>query len=222
MSTEIIPAILPRDFAELSNKIEIVRGLAKSVQVDICDGQFVPNATWPYKKHDDSFEAIQKEEMGMPDWEDINYEFDLMCNQPQDIVGEWVIAGGNRIIVHVEAKGDVPAAIDYLQGKTEVGLAINIDTPIDAIEPIKDKISFVQCMGIDRIGFQGQSFNTRVIEKVKNVRAAYPSLSISVDGGVNLENARELINAGADRLVVGSAIFGSDNPIEQYTGLTCV
>ena len=68
-------------------------------------------------------------------------------------------------------------------------------------------------MGIDHIGFQGQNFDKKVIDKIKTTKAKYPSIPISVDGGVSLETAPELIAAGADRLIVGSAIFDSDNAI---------
>lgn len=65
---EIIPAILPRDFAELEDKASLVQGAVKTVQIDVCDGQFVPNATWPYKKHDDTFEKLLSEDFGACDF----------------------------------------------------------------------------------------------------------------------------------------------------------
>ena len=211
---EIIPAVLPKDYFELEEKVETIKGFTKRMQVDICDGQFVLSATWPYKKEDDTFEKLQKEEVGLPGWETIDYEFDLMVNRPEDIVESWIIAGANRLIIHVEAKGDIKSALEEINGAVEVGLAINIDTDISALEPYKDDISFVQCMGIDQIGFQGQSFDDQVLKKIKAVKKAYPNLAISVDGGVSMDNALSLIKAGADRLVIGSAIFGSNNPID--------
>src|SRR5205085_673045 len=105
-SLEIIPAILPKDFAELTEKIALIKGFTKTVQIDICDGQFVQNATWPYRKHDDNFDRLLREEEGLPGWESLNYEFDLMVNKPEEIVEEWVHAGAARVIIHAEAKGD--------------------------------------------------------------------------------------------------------------------
>lgn len=208
---EIIPAILPKDFDEVVEKTSLIKGFVKMVQIDICDGQFVPNATWPYKKEDDSYNKIIKEEMGIPGWEQLNFEIDLMVNHPEKIIEEWVIAGATRIVIHAESKGDVAYAIDALTGRVEVGIALNLDTPIDVIEPFKDKIQFVQCMGIEHIGFQGEEFDTRVIDKVKEVKAKYSNLIVSVDGGVSLITAPDLFKAGAERLVAGSAIFGADN-----------
>jgi ribulose-phosphate 3-epimerase len=211
---EIVPAILPADFAEVAEKIDLVQGLVKTVQIDVCDGQFTPQATWPYAKRDDSFEKILKEEEGFPGWEKLNFEIDLMANNPEALVDEWVMAGALRIIIHVEARGDIAAAIEKLKDRVQIGLALNLDTSLEAIEPYRDSIQVIQLMGIKHIGFQGEAFQERVIDKVRAVRAAYPQLLVSVDGGVSLESAEALITAGADRLIVGSAIFGSDNFVD--------
>ncbi len=208
---EIIPAILPRDFAELEDKASLVQGVVKTIQIDVCDGQFVPNATWPYRKHDNNFDLLLSEDIGLPSWEEINYEFDLMVNNPEEVVMDWLRVGASRIIIHIESSGDISKAIDLVGGEVEIGLAINIETDIEKLEEYKDKIRFVQCMGIDRIGFQGQTFDDKVIEKIKSIHAKYPDLVISIDGGVSLDNAKDLIIAGATRLVVGSSIFDSDN-----------
>jgi ribulose-phosphate 3-epimerase len=134
-----------------------------------------------------------------------------MVNKAEEVVDEWVSTGATRVIVHAEMKGDLAMAITKLKDRAEIGLALNIETAIDVIEPFKDEIQFVQCMGIDHIGFQGQKFDDEVINKIKEIKARYPQLPISVDGGVSLESAPKLIEAGANRLVVGSAIFDSDN-----------
>ncbi|MDE2188100.1 MAG: hypothetical protein KGJ35_00020 [Patescibacteria group bacterium] len=216
---QIIPAILPRDFADLSAHLECVKGLVPLVQIDICDGQFTPTASWPYKKHDLNFEAITKEDRGLPFWEDIEYEFDLMVNKPEDVVLDYVSAGASRIVLHTESKGDINVAIEKLLGKVDIGLALNIDTPLDILERYKDKIAdctikYIQLMGIDNVGFQGQAFDDKVVSRIKEVKKKYFELAIQIDGGVNLETAPLLRDVGADRLIVGSAIFESDNVAE--------
>jgi ribulose-phosphate 3-epimerase len=211
---EIIPAILPRDFNEIEEKIGLIHGLAKTVQIDVCDGQFTPSASWPYRKRDDDFEKLIHEQEGFPGWEDEDFEIDLMANRPDELVDDWVSAGASRIIIHIESKGDIKKALVILGGRVEIGLALNEDTSLEAVEPYFEHVNFIQLMGIDNIGFQGQAFDEKVIGRIKEVRLKYPTLPISIDGGVSLENARELIAAGADRLVVGSAIFGTDNPTE--------
>jgi pentose-5-phosphate-3-epimerase len=91
---------------------------------------------------------------------------------------------------------------------------------IDAVEDINNPmnhgknrkvINWVQCMGIEKIGFQAQPFDARVLENIKKIKEMYPSILVSVDGGVNLNTAAQLVEAGADRLVVGSALFTSDS-----------
>lgn len=212
--TEIIPAILPVDFTDLTEKIDLMLGFTKTIQVDICDGQFTPSPSWPYRKHDDNFEKLREQEDGLPGWEKLDYEFDLMVNRPEEVVEQWVEVGATRIILHAESRGDLRGALEKLVGKAEAGLALNMDTPVDTIEQYKDLICCVQLMAIDRIGYQGQKFNEKVLEKIAAVREKYPELKISIDGGVSMENASRLITAGADRLIVGSAIFESDNPID--------
>jgi ribulose-phosphate 3-epimerase len=211
---QIIPAILPKDYSQLENQVEDVSQNTDCVQVDICDGQFVPNATWPYKKHDNNFEQLLSEQKGLPHWEEIDFEFDLMVNRPEEVVLDWMRVGATRMILHVESKGDIGKAIDLVSNDVEIGLAINIETDLAVLSPFADKISFIQCMGIDRIGYQGQDFDKKVIDKIKAIKKLYPDKIVSVDGGVNLDNANDLILAGAERLVVGSAIFDSENVYE--------
>lgn len=213
-SIEIIPAVLPKDFAELEEKIELVKGFVETVQIDVCDGQFVPNATWPYRKDDRSFAKIVGEEEGLPGWETLNYEFDLMVNRPEEIVEDWIRAGASRIILHVESKGDLAGAFSKLVGAVEIGLALSIETPFERVVPYLESLQFIQLMGIDNLGFQHQQFDDKVIARVVEVKSRFPGLKVSVDGGVSLESAPKLIQAGVDRLVVGSAIFGSENSID--------
>lgn len=211
---QIIPAILPKDFADLEDHVARIKGLIPLVQIDICDGQFTPSPSWPYKKHDTNFDAITKEDRGLPFWEEVEYEFDLMVNKPEDVVEQYVAAGASKIVLHIESKGNIAKAIEKLEGKVEIGLALDIDTSLDAIEPYKDKISHIQLMGIDNVGFQGQAFDEKVIAKIKEVKKIYPELAIQIDGGVNLDTAPLLKAAGADRLIIGSAIFEADNVVE--------
>lgn len=207
---EIIPAILPKDFHEVEEKVSLVKDFVNTVQIDICDGQFTPQASWPYRKKDISFEEILKEERGMPFWQNVDFEFDLMVNKPDEIVEDWIIAGAKRIILHT----DFDKAVKLISGRVELGLASDIESPIDSILPFVQDIQFVQCMGIDNVGFQGQQFDKKVIDKIHELRQALPNMMISIDGGVSLSNAQSLIQAGVNRLVVGSAIFNSDNFIE--------
>lgn len=208
---EIIPAIMPKDYEHLDEMMSLFVGVVPLVQLDIMDGKFVPERTWPYSR-DPHFEAISKEEEGMPRWEEIDFEADLMISDPELAVPKWVSAGANRVIVHVESMKDfevIRAAVP--EGMIELGLAINNDTPLSMLDPYLDRIDFVQCMGIAQIGFQGQPFDERVVERVRTLRAMKPEMPISVDGSVNFDTARILADAGATRLVSGSAILEADD-----------
>lgn len=208
---EIIPAIMPKDYEHLDEMMSLFVGVVPLVQLDIMDGKFVPARTWPYPK-DPHFEVISKEEEGMPRWEDINFEVDLMIENPELAVPKWVNAGASRIIVHVESMRDFETIRNAVpEGLIELGLAINTTTLLSAIEPYLDRVDFVQCMGIAKIGFQGQPFDERVLEYVRALRAAHPNLPISIDGSVNFDTARALVDAGATRLVSGSAILEADD-----------
>ena len=208
---EIIPAIMPKDYEHLDEMMSLFVNVVPMVQLDIMDGKFVPARTWPYPR-DAHFDAIVAEEEGMPRWEEIDFEADLMVENPELAVPKWVNAGARRIIVHVESMVDfekIRASVPV--GLIELGLAINTNTPLSAIEPYLERIDFVQCMGIARIGFQGEAFDERVIENVRALRAKYPDLPISIDGSVNFGTARALADSGATRLVSGSAILEADD-----------
>lgn len=207
---EIIPAILPKNFAEIEEKTEAVLGTVKLVQVDICDGKFVKSITWPYYKHDENFEAILKEERGMPFWEDLDYEFDLMIDNPTvDDARQWLSAGAVRIILHLESSPDLNPVLDVLQNLVEIGIAVNPKTKIEEIKKYAEKINFIQIMGIRKVGFQGQALDPGTFERVEQARTLFPNLKIQIDGGITIENAKFLKQAGAGSLAIGSAIFGN-------------
>src|SRR3989344_2754461 len=181
---EIIPAILPKDFKEIEEKVFSVKGLAPMVQVDICDGKYVQNTTWPYKKKDQNFEDIICENRGMPFWENVNYEFDLMIKDPTDNnVREWLSAGATRIVLHEGSSADLSPVISILFGLVDIGLALNINTPLENIEKYKEKISYIQLMGITKIGFQGQAFDFRVLEKASAIRGSIIDMLIAAKSG---------------------------------------
>jgi ribulose-phosphate 3-epimerase len=212
---EIIPAILPENFIDLVGHVESVKGAVRLVQIDICDGIFVPSKCWPYKNDSGELQKILDEEEGLPEWETVDYEIDLMVQNPLMDAERWIKAGAKRLIFHIESEG-IPETIEMLKADhkytkeddlLEVGIAINIDTPISALENVIDDISCVQCMGIARIGFQNEKFDERVLNKIKEIREKYPDILISVDGGVDFENLQSLIGAGVDRFVAGHSIF---------------
>ncbi|MBU6431123.1 MAG: hypothetical protein KGJ58_04035 [Patescibacteria group bacterium] len=239
--TEIIPAILPKDIDDLREKLSLISGIVPLAQIDVADGKFAPTKTWPYKKGiDETFLKIVAQEEGFPFWDSVDFEADLMVKHPENVVDDWIAAGAKRIIIHIESMSD-PLSLfqkirkEYGQASkssygVEIGAALNIGTPNEKICEILDNtddegnaaIDFVQFMGIENIGYQGEPFDERVFEKIADLREKFPEIIISVDGGVSLENAAELIEAGANRLVSGSAIFESGDvagTIEAFQNL---
>lgn len=207
---EIIPAVMPKSFDDLVEKAGFFAGVVPLIQLDIMDGKFVPARTWPYHPGDEYFKEILSEERGMPEWDILDYEVDLMIEKPEEHVLKWVMAGALRIIVHVEGMKDFETIRNIVpKGLVELGLAINTTTPLSALEPYLDRVDFVQCMGIEKIGFQGEAFDERVLEHVRSIRTLRPDMPISIDGAVSMKTAETLVEAGATRLVAGSAILKS-------------
>ena len=204
---EIIPAIIPKDFEDLKEKISLVKGLTYFIQIDIMDGIFVPEKSWPFNDPMWSLGVHLEPPFSC----DCNFEFDLMVANPEYNIQEFLDIGARRIIVHVGSTNKLEEIFSNLKGKVEIGLAFGINTNIDEYSEFIKEADFVQFMGIEKIGFQGQKFNEEVIDKIIGFRTKYKDVIISVDGGVNLENAHKLISAGANRLVSGSAVFESDN-----------
>lgn len=221
---EIIPAIMPENFIDMRQKMGQVLGAVPVIQLDIMDGRFVRERTFPYNSGDEVDMAIlESEDGGMPYWQDIDVELDLMVRNAHQSFDRFMAFAPKRIIYHIEAEAtnekemeefkEYLEAIDmYTRESVEFGLAINNDTPIENIYPLVPFVSFIQCMGIASIGYQGEAFDERVINRVKNLKEKFPDIDISVDGSVNEDTIERLIDAGVDRFVIGSAIFSDMDP----------
>jgi ribulose-phosphate 3-epimerase len=218
---EVIPAILAKDFEDLRNGIARFVGVTQYVQIDMCDGNFVNSVSWPYNeiKSGDSrnLDLIMNEEEGLPRWEDMNFELDLMVHRAHEQFDFFMKFGPKRVVFHIEAEvkslttegvmkfKEFLESIDpYTRDNVEIGVAINIATDVKILDSIIPHIDFVQCMGIDHDGSQGEPFDPKCILQIQALHASYPELIISIDGAVNDENAPQLVDAGATRLVVGS------------------
>jgi ribulose-phosphate 3-epimerase len=225
--TEIIPAIMASSYEDLTFRVASMNGIAKLLQIDVMDGKFVENKSWPYVKSEDrDFIKIIKQEEGLPDWQDFDFEIDLMIRDVENEASKWIAAGASRLVVHYKSE---PEEIikRTLRDSKEKGVEVVVDFELDMeIEEIvkilhnfkKEEIEIdgVQVMGIDKIGFQGEKFDHKVLYYVKELHKEFPDLIISVDGGVKPEYAKPLADAGVHRLVVGSAIFEDDSPRDAY------
>ncbi|MBU0999435.1 hypothetical protein KKG24_04025 [Patescibacteria group bacterium] len=229
---EIVPAILEEDYDDLKDKIALVRGVVPVVQIDFCDGIFVSTRTWPFSSGggaDEHFQKILNEEEGMPFWEDVDFELDLMVADAVENFDIYTKLGPKRIIFHIEAVGDLEEFKDFLEGIDlyikdciEIGVAINPATSLEQIFPLIPHIDFLQCMGNDKIAHKGVALDEQVYNKIKILREKFSDLPIAVDIGVNKITAPLLIEAGATKLIAGSAIFKTDDiigTIEKFRNL---
>ena len=220
---DVTPAILPKNYEELKNKSALLRKLATRVQIDICDGAFVPNRTWPFTSGaelDAHFLGILNEEEGLPFWEEMDFELDLMASDCLENFDAYAKLGASSLIFHLGAIGDIGEFRDFLEGmdpylrdNMQIGVALDLDFLPEDFFPLCNCVDFAQVMGIGRIGYQGEKFDDRCLEYVRALREKFSDLPIAVDGGVTLENAPDILSAGADRLVIGSALFNADDII---------
>jgi ribulose-phosphate 3-epimerase len=220
---EVVPAVLPKNFKDIEERVGAIASVSKRVQIDIVDGvyakgSFMHKATWPY--HDGStFETIVSQERGLPHWDELNYEFDLMINNPYEKVMDYVHAGASHILVHARSPGAVEAVqklVDLREDSgalsVQVGVALMCDAQPEELNAFEAQYDYVQVMGIAHIGKQGESFDIRAQHLLERLHSLYPDLTLQVDGGVNAETIPGLVKAGAQVLVAGSAVFGQGDP----------
>jgi ribulose-phosphate 3-epimerase len=203
----IIPAIIPKNQTELTTKVKPLRGVVTHVQVDVCDGVFVKTKTQFHE---------------LPFLDEIEYELDLMIDQPEKSIETYIEMQPARIIIHLESVKHIPELflpLERVRGIIEIGLAINNDTPEERIEPFLEDVDFIQVMGIATIGSQGNSFDERCLERISYLHRKYPHLPLSVDGSVNQETVVRLRDAGATRFVAGSAVFGTKDVVKNIEAL---
>jgi ribulose-phosphate 3-epimerase len=187
---DIIPAILPKTKDDLVEKILSLDGTVPLIHIDVLSETFAPQ---------DLVLGIEFE------------AHPQLLSDPMPQAREWAQAGAKRIIIHVEdfeSDKKLSEAIAELKQKAEVGLALKLETPIEKLFAHRGEIDFVQLMAIDQIGKQGEEFDPKILNKIKALKEKFPTLIVSVDGGINDKNIHELALCGADRMVVGSAIFG--------------
>lgn len=217
MTKKIIPAILPKDFFDLKEHLERVKGVTNYVQIDICNSTYTPSKTWPFTHTPDIyFEKMVTQEEGMPFWEDIDFELDLMVKNPEEHYEKFLQLGPKKVIFHFETMNNPLEFIQKVKSENnfvEVGVAFSNNTRAIEHKDVIEAADFVQCMGIDKIGFQGQDFDERVLDQVESIRQEFPEKIIAVDGSVNEETIPELSDVGVNHFVTGSAFFETQNLI---------
>lgn len=207
MSVQISPSILAADFANIQKEIEMLNASqADFIHVDIMDGVFVPNISF-----------------GLPVTEAVNkhakkpLDVHLMIVDPDRYLEVFKKAGANVITVHLEACTHLHRTIQGIKAMgCKAGVALNPHTPVLLLEDIIEDLDMVCLMSVNP-GFGGQKFIPRTFDKVRTLKKLIENTGskalIEIDGGVNLQNAPLLVEAGADVLVAGNFVFSSPNPI---------
>jgi len=209
---EVIPGIFEKDFQLIRERAKLVAPFIDWIHIDIADNRLVSNSSFidpsPFKK------LIQ--ETGK------KFELHMMIENPVSVSDEWVNAGFQRLLWHMEGiikTSDVRLKIAEIRGRgVEVGLAVDKETPVESVLPYLDDVDCVLIMTI-KAGFSGQQFIPEMLDKARVIRERKPGLPIEVDGGINDETARMAVVAGATRLVSTSYIFNSGNIREAINRL---
>ena len=202
---QISPSILSADFSQLGNELKrLEEGGADLIHVDVMDGHFVPNLTIgpPVIK------ALKKNCS-------IKFDVHLMISPVHKYIDAYSEAGADIITIHPEATEDLSGSIRKIKelGK-KVGVSLNPETKVDVIKDYLDKIDLVLIMSVNP-GFGGQKFMPEVLSKIKELKKIQEEknidFDIEIDGGINFENSKIAIKAGANILVSGTTIFKSNN-----------
>jgi len=212
----IAPSILAANFGKLDADVEMLnQSAADWVHVDIMDGRFVPNISFGFP----IMKAIKKVSK-------LPLDVHLMIEQPSMYLQDFKDAGADVLTVHIEACPHLHRTIQQIKNLgMKAGVALNPHTNVDLIADVIEDLDLVCLMSVNP-GFGGQKFIYNTIPKTKKLKhiidTRNANTKIEIDGGVGLQNAESLLQAGADILVAGSAIFKSENPSETIVQLKSI
>jgi ribulose-phosphate 3-epimerase len=210
---QIAPSILSADFTKLGEEIRAIEvGGAEILQVDVMDGKFVPNIT-----------------IGLPVVASIRkhtklpIDTHLMIDEPSRYAVEFVKAGASMVSVHVEIDHHLQRTLTAIrEAGGQAGVAINPATPLIALEEALPFADFILLMSVNP-GFGGQKFISTALDKLRRlkmmIRERNVNTRIEIDGGIDEQNINQIVTAGADIIVAGSAVFGKNNPTEAVQNL---
>ncbi len=210
---EIAPSILSADFTRLGEQVAAVENAGASyIHFDVMDGHFVPNLTiGPF-----IIEWVRKAT-------NLPIDAHLMIENPDNFIGAFAKAGASMISIHPEATYHVHRTISYIrQSGCKAGVVLNPATPLAMIEEVIADVDYVLLMSVNP-GFGGQKFISSSLDKLRRLRALIQASGsqarIEIDGGIGVDNAAAVVNAGAEILVAGSAVFGKPDPGEAVRQL---
>lgn len=203
--SELIPGILEKDFAEIEKKLQIIKAFSQKVHIDFLDGKFSPEVSFM------DFPQFSKYK------NDFFMEAHLMVEDPSQYINQLANAGFKRFLGQVEKMENLEEFIAKGQIFGEVGLALDIHTLIDVISIPFDDMDTILLMSV-KAGQSGQEFMPEVLEKIRTLRQI-TQIPIEIDGGINEQTLVQAKQEGAERFVVTSSIFKSQDPMESFEKL---
>jgi pentose-5-phosphate-3-epimerase len=226
----IVPSNPFKTYGDIEDLAGKCRGELKRIQIDLCDGKYVGSVSWPFTEMSKpEFAQIggdDKADVYLPLWESINYTADVMCEKPDSYIDSLIAYGFDEIILHFRSldKQTFPEIIEKAK-LAELSLVLAVDTQTDleefilfATKHIEDIHGF-QVMGIEKIGFQKQSFSLRSLEIVKTLKEKFEDKKILLDGGISDETILACKEAGVDQFCVGSYLSEATNFLENLATL---
>lgn len=215
-SVTIVPSLPARSFSDLQILSQKLKGHARELQVDIVDGVFAPNLSWPFTEPHPKEELLKLRTLP----QSMAIEVDCMCSTPEEYLDIFVELGVSRVIIHAGSTLEYDVCIAHARNNGyKIGLAILNTTNAELFDAYATHFDFVQVMGIEKVGAQGQPFDERTLSTVKTLRTKYPNLEIAVDGAVNESTILKLKEAGANRFAPGSAVAKASDPKAAYDTL---
>ncbi len=207
----IVPALIPKSASEVREVLPLLQ-FSPEVHLDVVDGQFVPFSSWPYQP-----KGVPAEVRAVTDG--FTLEVDLMVADPLPAAKEWEAAGADILVFHLETITLTDWQEYCRTSKLSLSISALNDTSLDALLEYAKTAEAIQLMGIKDIGVQGQPFDRRVLNRIEVMKKHFPQLPITVDGSVNKNTLRELVAAGVDRVICGSALVKAPDPAVAYAEL---
>lgn len=212
---EIYPAILSTSIMELDDTFNKLASLSDIIHIDIADGVFVKNKTYPYISDDSAAYLPQGTAF---------FSVHFMVQDPTSIVRQYIVRGAKEVFVHVECFADDAALLSFVSEFTQsvnIGFAVRPETSIEQLINclIIAQVKTCMIMTLTEIGVQGSGFDSNSLSRIKTVRSLLPDVRIVTDGAINESNIVDVVSAGANACVVGSALVTSSDPADTYQKL---